>query len=154
MLQLPFPWYLSQTTTWTPTSPHFPLLHLCPNKPFILQQATVGEVYLHSPLTAVSSYLAACPPKSPQISSVYRSIYWTSDFLTHFFLFNWQHFGDILYEQLIHTTTTNCYCGGKVWGFRCCLFWVWNKKLHWKKLHSVQIKVTSSCSTTEWATAA
>lgn len=61
----PFPWYLSQTTTWTPTSPHFTLLHLCPNKPFILQKATAGEVYLHSPLTAVSSYLTACAPKCP-----------------------------------------------------------------------------------------
>lgn len=65
MLQFPFPWYLSQTTTWTPTSPHFTLLHLCPNKPFILQKATAGEVYLHSPLTEVSSYLTACAPKCP-----------------------------------------------------------------------------------------
>lgn len=62
-------------------------------------------------------------------ASTLRSIYWISDSLTHFFLFKGQHFGDILYEQLIHTTT-NCYCEGKVCGFRYCLFRVWNKKLH------------------------
>lgn len=70
-LQFPVPWSrllwkpLKNTTVWTPVNPHFTLLHPCPYKPSILQQATTEGGYLHSPSTAVSTYLIAHAAKSP-----------------------------------------------------------------------------------------
>lgn len=115
------------------TSPRFILLHLCPNKPFILQQAAAGKVYLHSPSTAVSSYLTAYAPKSPCFCLEINLLdIWFSKPL---FPVQLTAFWRYTLWKLIHTTTTNrvLLLGERCGAFVVAFFWIWNKKLHWEK---------------------